>query len=360
MILFLLLCCVSWCGGGETEAAVYPELHSQDELYACMVDQINAREVTRTYTVKDQSLRDRLVHIDLSDFATHFNPDAPLDSGCYLVYYLETVYLSYYGSQFKIMIRYPHSKEEMDAHFNKMKSLARELKGETEYDTVKNVHDYLIENFEYDQNTTMVNHTDIDGFRDGVMVCSGYSLATYYLLNSAGVSARVITGNGGTGAPDEENHMWNMVRVDGKWYNMDVTWDDGGGKTRNYEYFLKSDADFPEHRRLGRYNTEPYNTMVSDESYPVPFVMKYKKQMTILIAAFVGTVLLIILLSKRKKPQAYRGYVVNSMETGETDYESWRGGNGVEADPYSGLNSPYGRQDMTDPDRENDGGNDHV
>ena len=56
---------------------------------------------------------------------------------------MSTVYLSYQGHSFQIRIEYPYSKEEMDAHFAKMDQLAPTLKGETEYDTVKNVHDYL-------------------------------------------------------------------------------------------------------------------------------------------------------------------------------------------------------------------------
>ncbi len=331
-VVFLLTCLLA--GQGKASEAAYPELRSMDQLYAEMLDQIYTREVTRYYTVKDQSLRDRMVNMKLDTLAAHFDEQDPLRSGCYLCYYVETVYLSYYGTQFKVMIKFPHSKDDMDRHFEKMKKLAGELRGETEFDTVKNVHDYLIDNFEYDRKTTMVNHTDIDGFRDGEMVCSGYSLAAYYLLNSAGVKTRVITGSGGSGA-DVENHMWNMVRVDGKWYNLDVTWDDGGGTRKLYDYFLKSDADFPDHKRLGRCDTEELRNMVSDTSYSLPVNMTFLRPMYILSVLLLLLILFLAVreIRRRKAVTEYRGYVIEDTDlyegSPERDYESWKdGGNG--------------------------------
>ena len=44
--------------------------------------------------------------------------------------------------------------------------------------------------------------------------------------------------------------MWNMVKVDGKWYHMDVTWDDpltsDGRPMLRYDYFLISEAKIRE------------------------------------------------------------------------------------------------------------------
>lgn len=38
-------------------------------------------------------------------------------------------------------------------------------------------------------------------------------------------------------------HTWNMVKVDGNWYHVDITWDDPtGANTLRYTYFLVSDA----------------------------------------------------------------------------------------------------------------------
>ena len=325
LILLLLAGTVWFHQTPDVQAANYPPLVSAADLYNKLVDQINDREVTRYYTVRNADMAKSLVHMDMEAFQAHYNEKDPLNSGCYLCYYLDTIYLSFQGSTFKIMIRYPYSKKEMDDHFEKMRKLAVQLKGSTDYDTIQNVHDYLIENFEYDQKTSMVNHTDIDGFRDGVMVCSGYSLAAYYLLNSVGISTRVVTGYGGDGTGRDENHMWNMVQLDGKWYNMDITWDDPGGDGKAYTYFLKNDEDFTGHVRLGAYSPEKFTITVADESYKLPFSLRFVEHLELgmkILALILGITILLVILSvqkKRRTAATHTGYVVYQPELFENE-----------------------------------------
>ena len=85
-VFFLLICLLA--GQGKASEAAYPELRSMDQLYAEMLDQIYTREVTRYYTVKDQSLRDRMVNMKLDTLAAHFDETDPLRSGCYLCDYV--------------------------------------------------------------------------------------------------------------------------------------------------------------------------------------------------------------------------------------------------------------------------------
>lgn len=57
-------------------------------------------------------------------------------------------------------------------------------------------------------------------------VCDGYSLAYEYLLQQAGIEAIVLVGEGGAQG-DTGAHAWNLVKLDGEWYEVDSTWDDG-------------------------------------------------------------------------------------------------------------------------------------
>lgn len=85
---------------------------------------------------------------------------------------------------------------------------------------------------------------------DGVAVCAGYKLATKYALDySAGLDAREVSGYA-YGDPDK-GHGWNQVKIDGVWYNTDLTWDyrtiQSGTRTGKYtilENCLQSDAEF--------------------------------------------------------------------------------------------------------------------
>lgn len=48
-------------------------------------------------------------------------------------------------------------------------------------------------------------------------VCAGYAAAFSVLMNALGAPTISITSNG---------HEWNQICLGGKWYNVDVTWDD--------------------------------------------------------------------------------------------------------------------------------------
>ena len=60
-------------------------------------------------------------------------------------------------------------------------------------------------------------------------VCSGYSKAFQYLLKKAGIMSVQVAGTGKSvigGMPYEGLHGWNLVLLDGEWYETDCTWDD--------------------------------------------------------------------------------------------------------------------------------------
>ncbi len=60
-------------------------------------------------------------------------------------------------------------------------------------------------------------------------VCDGYAQAYQYLLGKAGICAAQVTGKadkpGGTLWGDAY-HAWNVVRIEGEWYEVDCCWDD--------------------------------------------------------------------------------------------------------------------------------------
>ena len=65
-----------------------------------------------------------------------------------------------------------------------------------------------------------------------------YALAYQRILQEMNIPCIYVKG---------KNHAWNMVKLGKYWYNVDVTWDDN--TTIQYRYFLKSDKDFPGHKR---------------------------------------------------------------------------------------------------------------
>lgn len=72
--------------------------------------------------------------------------------------------------------------------------------------------------------------------------CTGYAFTFYLVMKELGIDCTVELGG---------SHAWNHVKCDDKWYNIDVTWDDPDNRDISYDWFMKSDADFPMHHHGG-------------------------------------------------------------------------------------------------------------
>ena len=120
------------------------------------------------------------------------------------------------------------------------------------YQDIKMVHDYLIDNLEYDTTISKPNTYNIYGaLVNKTCVCEGYARAFKYLMDELKIPCVMIMGEGTNSNGQTENHAWNYVQLSGKWYAIDATWDDpvvyGGGRVTNeskYKYFLKGSSSF--------------------------------------------------------------------------------------------------------------------
>ena len=149
------------------------------------------------------------------------------------------------------------SEQEIREAQNRIETIKNQILGKLGKDTYKNIkiiHDSLINNIEYDQNTTSKSTYSIYGaFIEKKCVCDGYARAFKYLANAAGIECELIQGTATNSSGKTENHAWDAVKLNGKWYYIDVTWDDpiiiGRGIVLNkyyYQYFLKGSKTFEE------------------------------------------------------------------------------------------------------------------
>lgn len=128
--------------------------------------------------------------------------------------------------------------------------ILNQIAGKNDIEKMKYIHDYLVDTIEYDQTFTEKNIYNIYGaLVSKTCVCEGYAKALQYLLNEAELENIIITGTATNSDGKTENHAWNYVNINEKWYAIDTTWDDpiivGGGKLTNtirYRYFLKGSS----------------------------------------------------------------------------------------------------------------------
>ncbi len=110
-------------------------------------------------------------------------------------------------------------------------------------DKEKAVHDALIDNVRYDVSAPC-NQTAYSALVNKETVCAGYARAFQNIMMELGIPCYYCTGYSG------EDHAWNIICIDGRFYNVDTTWDDTEPHT--YSYYNKSDARLSKtHLRTG-------------------------------------------------------------------------------------------------------------
>lgn len=90
-----------------------------------------------------------------------------------------------------------------------------------EYEKVKYVFNYIVTNTEYDL-LAPNNQNILSVVEEGRTVCQGYAKMMQYILNKMGVFCILCEGI----VKGTEAHVWNIVRIDGKYYHVDATWGD--------------------------------------------------------------------------------------------------------------------------------------
>lgn len=121
----------------------------------------------------------------------------------------------------------------------------------TEYDKLLFLHDYLAENITFDipgddSRSARESHTIVGALLRGACVCDGYARAYRLLCDQMHISCTVMIGKS-TESGNEEAHAWNLVKINGSVYHVDVTWDSRlitDSRFMPDYYFLRSDDLF--------------------------------------------------------------------------------------------------------------------
>ena len=143
-------------------------------------------------------------------------------------------------------------KEEID----KIKESVQEL---NDYEKVKYVYEYLGNKNNYGKRNEAVGQSAYSAFKDELSpVCAGYSRASQIIFNNIGITSLLVSGKLKSNWFSGDSHEWNIVKVNGKYYNYDVTQSSiTKGITNNITYY-------------GFLNTKNKNTLSIDNKKDAP------------------------------------------------------------------------------------------
>ena len=186
------------------------------------------------------------------------NPDVfYLDSSKLVLYYERdtlgnyNIYLKH-GDQFEnyLIDGFSNKQEVEEAEF-KIENIVEQIKNEIEPLNTKQkilyIHDWLVDNIKYDETISKTNRSNIYGaFIEREVTCAGYAKAFKYVMDKLNFECIIVQGTA-TSEEKTENHAWNYIQIDNKWYGIDCTWDDpiiiggsdNGTRQKFYTYYLK-------------------------------------------------------------------------------------------------------------------------
>ena len=137
------------------------------------------------------------------------------------------------GIETTMEVTYLTTKEQEEYINSELEKITKSLVNEnmSGLQKVKIINDYIINRYEYDY--TQKSLSVYSALTTSVAVCQGYSMTAYKMFNYAGVENRIIVGTL-KGVP----HSWNTVKLDGNWYQLDITNNDSIERNK---YFLVND-----------------------------------------------------------------------------------------------------------------------
>ncbi len=186
-----------------------------------------------------------------ADYPQHFWRKSALDYSCSG------------GKVLEVVLQYSMNATQKQAAQNAFtaateKYLKVAATGKNEYEREKLLHDSLARNITYTSGEHV--HDAYGALVEGKAVCEGYSRAFQYLLYQAGIQSLIAEGsslNPSTGK--SEAHAWNVVRIDGAYYHVDLTWDDTNVQSIPvvYAYFNETTQQITQDHNISTQNGYP-------------------------------------------------------------------------------------------------------
>lgn len=134
-------------------------------------------------------------------------------------------------------------REQQKAMEARIKKLARPAMNMSEREKQLYIHDFIINNVKYDKLKKEYSHEIIGALGNGVAVCEGMAKAVKILCDELGIWCIVALSENNPDKGIKYRHAWNVMKIDGKYYHLDATFDNNLSKcgVPRYDYVNLSD-----------------------------------------------------------------------------------------------------------------------
>jgi len=171
-------------------------------------------------------------------------------------------------SKLTFSFTYYESKEVLESREKAVQNKVKEITNKVinpnmkDYEKEAALHDYIINNTKYDNryssgNMPKESYTAYGVLIHGVGVCQGYAQAMDRLLKACGIESKMAIGEANDGK-GWIGHAWNIVKLGGKYYHLDLTWDDpvseDGSNEIRYSYFNVTDEQIEKNHKWNKEN----------------------------------------------------------------------------------------------------------
>lgn len=210
----------------------------------------------------DSSRFGEIYHYYMGNFLQNEHPELFYAGGGirYNIGTIRTIEVSYTMTDDEII----EAEAAISAELEKIKGLISDKM--TDVEKVLLVHDYIAANYEYD--TDLFTNPGSESRRLDTMVmrkkgvCQGYANLFKYVMDNIGIECVNVPSN-------ECKHVWNKVKLDDEWYNIDVTSDDplmDLASSISHKYFLVNDNEI---KQLDTHLHTAWNAYKWDNKTPV-------------------------------------------------------------------------------------------
>ncbi len=157
-------------------------------------------------------------------------------------------------------------KDHQKAMTARVEKLVRGAKTMSEWEKEQYIHDFICQNVRYDKLKKPYSHEIIGPLGQGVGVCEGIAKTVKILCDALGIWCIIAISDANPDKQIKYRHAWNVIRIGGKYYHLDATFDnslcksarksaDGSGEVMKgsangsqdilrYDYFNLDDKHF--------------------------------------------------------------------------------------------------------------------